>query len=471
MQQAREQQDASVPAHAAPDAYIPGHGTAEVHISGYDLRLDYSVRSNRLKAIALLTGTVRVPPNTDTPSTNTPNTNTLERISLDLDRPLRVDEVLLWVRAGTAMAVRSFRHRRGKLEVWPERPLLDGEEFRLSVRYRGRPRPTAGQWGDIGWEELTDGALVAGQPTGASSWFPCNDLPAEKARYRISVSVEAGYRVASNGRPASRVAGDGRETWVFEESEPMSAYLATVQIGRYRQLDLPGRVPQYALVPPSLAGQARTTLSRQDAMMNLFTARFGPYPFNSYTVVVADDRLEMPVEAQSVSVFGRNHLGPGSAQEALVAHELAHQWFGNSVTARGWRDIWLHEGFATYAEWLWAEAADGAGTDLRAHRELAWLRGRKQELLLADPGPAAMFDERVYRRGALALHVLRRSASDEEFFGMLRRWTQRYRHGCAGTADFLDLADDVYSTAGVSASELLRPWLYAPGLPAARFEP
>ncbi|MCC9205922.1 M1 family metallopeptidase [Arthrobacter sp. zg-Y769] len=435
-----------------PDPYTPTSGSPDLSVNEYDLTLDYDVGPNRLKGQASLTGTVRTG---------------VEQLILDLDRQLRVDEVLLWS-DGSPAAVRSFRHRRGKLEVTPNRVLDAGAAFRLSIRYRGRPRAGNGLWGDIGWEELTDGVLVAGQPTGAPSWFPCNDVPADKASYRLSVTVESGYRVTCNGRLVSREDRGGRETWVYEQPEPMSTYLATVQIGRYEYLDLPGdTVPQSLVSPPSLVSRAQSALTRQDAMMNLFTDRFGPYPFGRYTVVVADDGLEIPLEAQSLSVFGRNHLGSGAA--SLVAHELAHQWFGNSVTAANWRDIWLHEGFATYAEWIWAEAADGAGSDARAEEDLAWLQQQRQDLQLADPGPESMFDERVYRRGALALHVLRRSAGDGAFFGLLQEWTQKYRHSCAGTRDFLDLADKVYAAAGISVSGLLEPWLFESAVPAVRF--
>ena len=148
--------------------------------------------------------------------------------------------------------------------------------------------------------------------------------------------------------------------------------------------------------------------------------------------------------------------------ERLIAHELAHQWFGNSVTARRWRDIWLHEGFACYAEWLWSEDS-GRPHRRRArqhyHHKLAY---SPQDLLLADPGPRDMFDDRVYKRGALTLHVLRRTIGDDDFFALLRDWTARHRHGTAVTDDFTGLAANY-------ADESLRPlwqaWLYSDGRP------
>ena len=121
------------------------------------------------------------------------------------------------------------------------------------------------------------------------------------------------------------------------------------------------------LVPPRLLAAAEHDLARQPAMMALFEEQFGPYPFAAgYTVVVTDDDLEIPLEAQGLSVFGANHMDGRRGSERLVAHELAHQWFGNSLTVGRWRDIWLHEGFACYAEWLWSERVRRAG------RPTAW---------------------------------------------------------------------------------------------------
>ena len=232
----------------------------------------------------------------------------------------------------------------------------------VEVHYGGQPGPVRGPWGEVGWEELEDGVIVAGQPDGAPSWFPCHDSPADKASFGISISAEAGYEVVANGRLVSRTPRAGRIRWVYEQPEPMAPYLATVQIGRYTRAFSGGEV----LVPPRLRAAALHDLGRQPQMLALFEDRFGPYPFGAYTVVVTDDDLEIPLEAQGLSVFGANHMDGRRGSERLVAHELAHQWFGNSLTVARWRDIWLHEGFACYAEWLWSQEAGGWTTERHA---------------------------------------------------------------------------------------------------------
>ncbi|MCC3298405.1 M1 family metallopeptidase [Arthrobacter caoxuetaonis] len=436
---------AVIPASSTPGSgtgqnYVPGHGHPQYSVSRYELELDYDVDSNRLEAIATLLAVAAEP---------------LADVVLDLGPHLTVIRAEL---SGAAVPfVRSSHHMRILLPGAVSR----GAVMSLRITYAGQPQPLDGPWGTIGWEELGDGVLVAGQPAGAPTWFPCNDRPADKASYRITVTADAGYRVVANGVCLSRVRNGARSTWTFEQAEPMASYLATVQIGRYEQAAIGRR--EVLVAPNSLLPKARKALAGHERMMAAFERWFGPYPFAGYTVVVTADKLEIPLEAQTLTVLGRNHLGNKS--RSLLAHELAHQWFGNSVTAGDWQDIWLHEGFATYAEWLWAEESGQHTADEEARKARRRLAGCPQDLRLADPGPERMFDDVVYVRGALALHALRRAGPDQVFFGLLRSWTDTFRHGNATTADFLALAGRAYANTRTVPAALLAPWLADTALP------
>jgi aminopeptidase N len=334
----------------------------------------------------------------------------------------------------------------------------------IAVRYGGTPRPIRSLWGAVGFEELTEGVLVAGQPNGAASWFPCDDHPSAKASFRIQITTESPYYAVANGKLLSRRARAAMTTWVYEQPEPTSTYLITLQIGPYdRHRMAKNGVEIHAVLPGRLRDEFDHDFGRQPQMMKLFVKLFGPYPLsNGYTVVVTDDDLEIPLEAQGISIFGANHCDGRRGAERLIAHELAHQWFGNSVTAQRWRHIWLHEGFACYAEWLWSEHSGGRSADQWAAHYHERLKNSPQNLVLADPGPRDMFDDRVYKRGALVLHVLRRQIGDDNFFGLLKEWTKRHRHGSVVTDDFTGLAAQ-YS------DDSLRPlwtaWLYSAEVP------
>jgi aminopeptidase N len=429
------------------DPYTLDHGSTSYRVDRYELDLDVRLGSNKLIGKAVLSCTALEP---------------LTQIVLDLVG-LRASKIQV-----DGRKVQKFSQRAEHLVVATASPLKAGQSFVVEIRYDGNPQPRRGLWGEVGWEELTDGVLVAGQPNGAASWFPCNDHPRSKSSFRISVTTDDNYRPVCNGQLVSRSRKSSRETWVYEHSEPMATYLATVQIGRYSMIplnpdDTHHRVPQFAAVPPGMAEDASRGLRRQPDMMQTFEDCFGPYPFSEYTSVVTEDVLEIPLEAQTVSIFGRNHMRDAWDAQRLIAHELSHQWFGNSLTVSTWKDIWLHEGFACYAEWLWSEES---GTMTVADRALAaWkkLDGGPQDLLVGDPGPELMFDDRVYKRGALAVHALRIAAGDEAFFGFLQHWTAVNRHGSISTASFIEAADSFIP--GFDAAALLRPWLYEATLP------
>lgn len=327
------------------------------------------------------------------------------------------------------------------------------------------PKPVrTPDWGDLGWEQLDEGALVASQPSGARSWFPCNDRPDDKAAYRIAVTIPSPYTVVANGALVSRTISASTTRWVYEQPAPMASYLATVQIGPYDLVDVAdaGPVPQPAAVPHRLLGRFEHDFARQPQMMTTFTDLFGPYPFDDYAVVVVDEELDVPVEAQGLSIFGRNHVDGRRGSERLIAHELAHQWFGNSLTVGGWRHIWLNEGFAKYAEWLWSELSGGPSATVHATRSRSRLALMDQDIRIADPGLRRIFDDRVYQRGALTLHALRTVIGHAAFVALLREWTTTYRHWTVTTEEFTALAQR-YSVHPLDG--LFTMWLYDTRLP------
>lgn len=424
------------------DPYFPTHGDFRYHVHRYELALDYRPGPNRLAGSARLTCLA--------------GAEALAELALDFAE-FRINRVLLDGRAS------RWTHRGGKLRVRPARPLRPGTAFTVEVHYSGNPRPVRSEWGGLGWEELEDGSLVASQPVGAPSWYPCNDRPSDKAAYQISVTAPSAYTAVANGRLLTRTTKSSSTTWLYEQPVPSASYLVTVQTGRYEQLALAaGPVPQTAYAPARLIADCAADLGRQPQMMELFTELFGPYPFAEYAVVVTDEELDVPVEAQGLSTFGANHIDGRRGSERLVAHELAHQWFGNSVTIADWRHIWLNEGFAKYAEWLWSERSGGRTAAEHAAESHARLAGLPQDLVLANPGRKLMFDDRLYRRGGLVMHALRSVLGDPAFFALLKEWATEHRGGVVTTADFTSRAQ---SHSAEPLHAFFNAWLYDPELP------
>jgi len=419
------------------DADLLGHGNPGYRVTHYDLELAYKPSTGRLAGVATLTAVTEEP---------------LPAFALDLG-PLTVDRVR--VRDQPA----RWTHRAGKLRVRIGATLPAGTSFSVSLRYAGRPTPVRTRhWGELGWDELTDGVIVASQPVGAPSWFPCNDRVDQKATFRIAVTAPADYLVLASGELVEHTA----TRWEYLQLAPMACYLATVQIGRYAPVDLaPG---QHAAVPRGKLRAFRHDFGRQPAMMSVFTDLFGPYPFTDYAVVVTEDELEVPVEAQGLSIFGSNHVDGRRGFERLVAHELAHQWFGNSVGLADWQHIWLNEGFAAYAEWLWAERSGGPPAAVLAADARARLLAQPQDVRIGDPAAAEMFDDRLYQRGALTLHALRTAVGERAFFATVHEWTNRYRHATATTDDFVAVAQ---RHTEVDLRPLFTAWLYEAALPVA----
>ncbi|MGW0873293.1 M1 family metallopeptidase [Streptomyces sp. NPDC002740] len=428
-----------------PDPYFPANGDSRYRVHRYELTLDYRPGPNRLSGAARINAIV--------------GRSALPEFQLNL-ADFKIGRVRVDGRPT------HYTHRGGRLRVRPAKPLRAGAAFTVEVHWSGNPKPVNSPWGGIGWEELGDGALVASQPVGAPSWYPCNDRPADKASYLISVTTPSAYSVVAGGRLLTRTTKASTTTWVYEQAAPTSSYLVGLSIGKYQTVLLGdpglGGIPQHGHLPAELLAEFSRDFARQPGMMHLFQQLFGPYPFDEYAVVVTEEDLDVPVEAQGLSLFGANHVDGSRGSERLVAHELAHQWFGNSVSIADWRHIWLNEGFAKYAEWLWSERSGGRSAQQLAavaHRSLSSL---PQDLRLADPGRKSMFDDRLYERGGLTVHALRCALGDDAFFRMLRAWLGLHRGGSVTTST---LAAHAARFAPEPLDELFEAWVYGTALP------
>ncbi|MEU8183362.1 M1 family metallopeptidase [Micromonospora sp. NPDC049047] len=429
----------------AGDPYVPGHGNGGYDVTHYGLDVRYDPSTDRLSGRAVITATA---------------TQDLSRFNLDL-----VGLDVSAVRLGDARA--DHRRDDDELVVTPRDGLPRGRQFTVTVDYAGVPTAVAdGTLGSGGFLHTADGAVALGQPDSAATWFPVNDHPSDKASYDLAVTVPDGLAALSNGVPGPKSSADGWTTWHWSERTPMASYLTTLVIGDYRvETSTHAGRPMVTAVAASLppAGGAASSLARTGAIADFLASRFGPYPFDSYGgIVIADDRVGYALETQSRPVYGPAFFADDRPNPSVVAHELAHQWFGDSVSVGRWSDIWLNEGFASYAEWLWAEHDGGPTAERTFELQYAATDWSQPSV---EPGRERMFGAAVYKRGALAVHALRRTVGDDTFFRILRTWTTERATGNASTGDLVALAERV---SGRPLRPLFDAWLVgasAPTLP------
>ncbi|MFN0026267.1 MAG: M1 family metallopeptidase [Acidimicrobiales bacterium] len=444
------------------DAYFPRAGNRGIDVLSVDLQLDWTPGP---------ASSARAPANQ--PAGTFGHGGTLAavadlRLAITAARQgVQLDLVGLQVRSARLDdAEVPFEQRDGELIIAPALPFQPGGQHRVVVAYGGDPVPVPDPSGfgiGLGWvaPHAGDGAYVASEPVGAPNWFPTNDHPTDKMLVRLAVTVPDAYEVMATGSAGDREAGPraGSTTWRFEPRDPMAAYLLSVAIGRFDLINSPASgsgVPVRSAVPEGRGGELASRLEPLGAMIDVFSAHFGPYPFEVYGTLVVNEKLGYALENQTLSLFGLDTV----QSEAKVAHELAHQWFGNSVSVHRWADIWLNEGPATYAEWLWDEAN---GVDINARAALEWSELKPADSgAIANPGVAGLFGTAVYQRGALTLHALRRTVGDQAFFAILQTWNQRFRHGSASTADFVALSSEL---AGLPLEGFFQRWLGDPVMP------
>ncbi|MFC3994681.1 M1 family metallopeptidase [Nocardiopsis sediminis] len=441
---------AAAPGDGIGDPYFPSYGNTGYDVEHYDLRLGYTPDSDRLTGTATLVAEA---------------TEDLDSFSLDF--LLDVDSVR--VNGTPADFERSGEH---KLVITPARPVAEGGQLTVVVKYADVPSTV--QWGDgsvTGWNRTPDGAIALGQPEASWWWFPANDHPRDKATFDVAVTVPEGTSAVSNGVLTGETTRAGKTTYTWRQDRPSTTYLATLAVGDYEthEDETGSGLPVYNAYSDdlgSLAGPAKASIERGEEIVEFQEETFGPYPYNALGGVVAGQAADLgfALETQTRPVYSHAFFERGS-NPYVVAHELAHQWWGDNVSVAGWQDIWINEGFASYAEWMWSEH-EGEGTaqeladytyHLYPEDDPFW------EVAPGDPGPENVFHSAVYDRGALAVHALRQEIGDDAFSELLIAWQEQYAHGNASVEEFIALSEEV---SGQDLGDLYDTWLYTPGRPA-----
>ncbi len=358
-----------------------------------------------------------------------------------------------------------------ELTVKPAQPLTNQQTFTTVISYKGVPRRALSDPYAVGWRQYDKGVFVASEPSGAAGWYPVNDHPLDKATYTIRVTVAKPYVVAANGLLKDTIDNGSTTTYVWDTTNPVASYLVTVNIGKFTvdKQQGPNGLPIRSYFPEDITPDERAPFARMDQMIAYFSSIYGPYPFEAYGVVMADTSLGFALETQTLSLFGRDTSRRAQASpialELTVAHELAHQWFGDSVSLKKREDIWLNEGFATYSQYLWYEHLRGRqALDAQMTGVYNAVQKAGGQILGAIGKPSAdkLFDEGVYYRGALTLHALRIKVGDDAFFRIMRTYADRYRNSNASTADFIAVAKTV---SGQDLDAFFDAWLYESKLP------
>ena len=364
----------------------------------------------------------------------------------------------------------KFSRKGQELTIHPLKSLAENTSFTAVVKYTGSPEKMQSLSMPVqtGWITFAGGSYVLSEPDGSANYYPVNDHPLDKATYTFHVTVPKPFEVAANGTLTTTTDNGDTRTFVFETRDPMASYLSTIDIAEFdiETMKSGNGIPIRNYYSTDLSSEVRKPFARQGEMLTYFSKLFGPYPFDVYGALVMNTDFGSALENQTMSIFGTDMIDVKDVKttELTVAHELSHQWFGDSVSVADWSDIWLNEGFADYSEGLWIEHTDGrAALDAWAKSQYADIL--KSPQLYPPPGsPPAndLFNEGVYVRGGLTLHALRVEVGDDVFFKILQTYFARYKGGNATTADFIAVAGEV---SGENLRNFLDDWLYSEKLP------
>lgn len=394
------------------DSYYPDKGDPGIDTLHYDLDLTWLKKARRLRGIAEIEFRA---------------TEADSQFQLDLAGPMHVRGVTVDNRAV------SFTHSGKTLYV--RSPVATNSRHTVAIKYRGTPRTAKGpasrsDIARVGMRVTEKGQLwTMQQPFGAFTWYPVNDHPSDKALYDVKLNVPGNWVGVSNGRMSHRGTVNGRTITEWTNVHPMSSYLMTIGVGPYKRYHQTGPhgLPMNYWVPRNRPELVKPLL-RTPAAIRWLENRLGPYPFDRVGVLVTPSGSAM--ETQTMVTFGAKNYSYGVRYvRQTIVHELAHQWYGDSVTPRDWRDLWMNEGMATYQDTRWA-VAQGWTTWQRWQRQWA----RDDQLWRDIYGPPGDYDRNqfasvnVYYCTALMWDRLRIKLGTTTFNRLARAWPQAAAH-------------------------------------------
>jgi aminopeptidase N len=430
-------------ASGAGDPYFPDMGNGGYDVSHYDIRLAFNPTTKAISATTTILAKA---------------TQNLSRFDLDFQGPLKITKLSVNGRDA------SFTRRGAQeLVITPRRGLWRGSTFLVSVTYAGVPQKIDDPaLGVSGWVATKDGAVALNQPIGAATYYPVNDTTDDKATYSQTITVPTGLTVLANGEPGPTTKHGGYTTVRWHMSRPMASELAMIAIGKYnvtRAVTATG-IPNITAIGRSVdtkPGQGRVFNRTTAQIVQWESSMYGRYPFSSTGGIIADVGVDYALETQSRPVYDQR---TSEVDGDLLAHELGHQWFGDSLTPVHWSDIWLNEGFATYSEWLYQEKFNG--TPVEKSFAEAYADEKDWSGKVADPGRDHIFDDLVYNRGAMTLEALRLEIGDRAFFQVLRQWPATYRYGNVSTQTFIRFVERLTHR---DLDAFFHTWLYQAGKP------
>ena len=432
------------------DPYYPTAGNGGYQVDSYDITLSYDPATNNLRSTAQIKGSVT-------------SDEGLTQFDLDLQPSMKVSSVKV------DGADADFEQQRAELVITPATALASQAPMTVDVSYSGQPQLIPGGTSgldDGGWYRTSSGGAVAiGEPFAASAWYPVNEHPADPAAFSVTATVPQGWQVISNGiRDTDGLADPGAGNSVFRWSikEPIASYLTTIYIDKFTVVTdaLADGTPIVSALGPDAKNDKQLAEDTR-RVIEVLSGYFGPYPFESVGGIFTGQKVGFALETATRPVYG------DFADLNFVVHELAHQWYGDKVTVERWSDICLNECFASYASWLWKEKVDGTNLDDYWKQQMAPVVDDDSfwKSPLVDMGAGEEFT-RVYDRGPLALHALRKEMGDDAFFTMLKGWPTDFGGKNATFDDFETYAS---AAAGKDLKPFIDAWFRGTTVPAQEF--